>query len=52
MPKWEVKYRTPNAGASHSQHFTIEAKDIHAAKDKFQLVYPLEEIISIVEVVH
>jgi hypothetical protein len=51
MSRYEIKYRTPNAGASRPQLFTIEAGDMHAAKDKFQLVYPLEEIVSIEEIV-
>jgi hypothetical protein len=51
MSKYEIKYKTPNAGASHPHLFTIEAGDMNAARDKFQSVYPLEEIVAIKEVV-
>lgn len=51
MKKWEVKYRTPNAGAERSQLYTIEASNKHEANEKFMVVYPCEEIISIEEVV-
>jgi hypothetical protein len=51
MKKWEVKYRTPNAGASQPQVYAIEATNKREAMDKFISIYPLEVIESVEEVV-
>jgi hypothetical protein len=50
MKKWEVKYRSSNAGAGQALIYVIEAQEKNEARQKFVDEYPLEEIISIQEV--